>query len=89
MGPYRASLGVVYGSCVRMPGTGKVSWTMTGNGGAVDTQGTAVPEWVGQFLRDPDQEDVLGKLQRSDAAERHAFIFVVLGGAPWPVEVLL
>ncbi len=29
---------------------------------------------------------MLGKLERSEAAERHAFIFVVLGGAPWPVE---
>jgi hypothetical protein len=80
------SLGVVSGSCFRLLGTGKVSLTMTGTGGAVDTQGTAVPGWVSQFLRDPDQEDVLGKLQRSDAAERHAFIFVVLGGATWPVE---
>ena len=60
---------------------------LTGTGGgAVDPQGTTVPEWVGQFLRDPRQEDVLGKLQRSGAAECHAFIFVVLGGATWPVE---
>ncbi len=59
---------------------------MTGTGGAADSQGTAVPGWVGQFLRDPAREDVLRKLQRSDAAERHAFIFVVLGGAPWPVD---
>jgi hypothetical protein len=80
------SLGVVSGSCFRLPGTGKVSLMMPGTGGAVDSQGTAVPGWVGQFLRDPDQADVLGKLQRSDAAERHAFIFDVLGGAPWPVE---
>ncbi len=62
---------------------------MTGTGGAADSQGTAVPGWVGQFLRNPDREDVLRKLQRSDAAERHAFIFDVLGGAPWPVEYYL
>ena len=80
------SLGVTYAMCFRLPGEGEVHLTMEGTGGVVDTQGTAVPGWVGQFLRDPDQEDVLGKLQRSDAAERHAFIFVVLGGAPWPVE---
>jgi hypothetical protein len=62
------SLGVVTGSCFRLPGTGKVSLTMTGTGGAVDTQGTAVPGWVSQFLLDPDRDDVLCKLQRSDAA---------------------
>ena len=83
------SLGVVSGSCFRLLGTGKVSLMMSGTGGAVDSQGTAVPGWVGQFLRDPDQEDVLGKLQRSDAVERHAFIFVVLGGVPWPVAYYL
>lgn len=83
------SLGVVSGSCFRLPGTGKVSLAMSGTGGAVDSTGTAVPGWVGQFLRHPDREDVLRKLQRSDAAERHAFIFDVLGGAPWPVEYYL
>jgi len=62
---------------------------MPGTGGAVDPQGTAVPGWVGQFLRDPDREDVLRKLQRSDAAERHAFILVDLGGATWAVEYYL
>ena len=59
---------------------------MPGTGGAVDSQGTAVPGWVGQFLRHPDREDVIQKLRRSGAAERLAFIFVVLGGAPLPVE---
>ncbi len=83
------SLGVVSGSCFRLPGTGKVSLTMEGTGGAVDPQGTAVPGWVGHFLRDPAREDVLRKLQRSDAAERHAFIFVILGGAPWSVDYYL
>jgi len=81
------SLGVTYASCFRLPGEGKVHRTIEGTGGGVvDYQGTAVPGWVGQFLRDPAQEDVLRKLQRSGAAERHAFIFVVLGGAPWSVE---
>jgi hypothetical protein len=83
-------LGIVSGSCYRLPGTGKVSLMMPGTGGAaVETQGTAVPGWVSQFLRDPDRADVLGKLQRSNAAERHAFICAVLGGAPWAVEYYL
>jgi hypothetical protein len=83
------SLGVESGSCVRLPGTGKVSLTMTGIGGGVHSQDTAVPRWVGQFLRDPAQEDVLLKLQRSGAAEQHAFIIVYLGGASWPVDYYL
>ena len=80
------SLNITHANCYRLPGTGKVSFAMTGTGGAVDSQGTTVPEWVGEFLREPDQEDVLRKLQRSEAEERHAFIFVALGGATWPVE---
>jgi len=76
----------VVGSCLRLPGTSKVSLMITGTGGAVDSQGTAVPGWVGQFLRDPAQKDVLRKLERSEAAERHAFIPVILGGAPWKVD---
>lgn len=75
------SLGVTYASCFRLPGEGKVHRTMEGTGGGVvDPQGTAVPGWVSEFLRDPAQEDVLLKLQRSGAPDRHAFIFVVLGG---------
>jgi hypothetical protein len=70
-------------------GTGKVSLTMPGNGGAVDEYGMAVPGWVGVFLRDPDRQDVLSKLERSGAPERHAFLIVTLIGAPWAVESYL
>ena len=80
------SLDVVYGSCFSLPGTGKVILQMTGTGGVGDSQGTAVPGWVGQFLRHPDREDVIQKLRRSGAAERHAFIIVYPGGTPFPVE---
>jgi len=45
-------------------------------GGAVDSTGNAVPGWVRDFLLDPHQSDVLGKLARSGASERHAFILV-------------
>jgi hypothetical protein len=84
------SLGVTYASCFRLPGEGTVHRTMEGTGGGVvDFQGTAVPAWVGQFLRDPDREDVLHKLRLSGAAERHAFIFGVLGGTPWEVDYYL
>jgi hypothetical protein len=35
---------------------------MPGIGGAVDEHGGAVPEWVGEFLRDAARQDVLSKL---------------------------
>ncbi len=57
-----------------MPETGKVHWTMEGNGGFVDTEGSALPEWIGTFLRDPEREDVLSKLRRTDAQERWVFV---------------
>lgn len=45
-------------------------------GGAVDCTGSAVPGWVRDFLLDPHQSDVLSKLARSGASQRHAFILV-------------
>lgn len=45
-------------------------------GGVVDRTGSAVAEWVGEFLSDSHQSDVLHKLHRSGASERHAFILV-------------
>jgi hypothetical protein len=45
-------------------------------GGVVDSTGSAVTQWVRDFLMDPHQSDVLGKLERSGASERHAFILV-------------
>ena len=45
-------------------------------GGVVDSTGSAVPSWVGEFLLDPRQSDVLAKLARSGTSERHAFILV-------------
>jgi hypothetical protein len=59
-------------------------------GGQVPSNGDAVAAWCGAFLRDPKQADVLDKLRRSGASERHAFVFVPgLTPAPWPVPYLL
>jgi len=59
-------------------------------GGAVDSTGSAVPSWVREFLLDPHQRDVLGKLARSGASERHAFILVPgLTSAPFGVVDML
>lgn len=45
-------------------------------GGVVDSTGSAVPGWVRDFLLDAHQSDVLNKLARSRAAERHACILL-------------
>jgi hypothetical protein len=83
------SLKITHAYCHSQQGTGKVHLTMPGAGGFVDDHGSALPAWVGDFLRDPARQDVLGKLQRSGAAERHAFLIATLTGAPWPVESYL
>lgn len=80
------SLKIKHASCYRLVGTGKVHLGMAGIGGAVDDRGDALPEWVGEFLRDSGQQDVLFKLQRSGATDCHAFLIVTFAGAPWPVE---
>lgn len=59
-------------------------------GGVVDSTGSAVPGWVRDFLLDPHLSDVLGKLARSGASERHAFILVPgLTSAPFGVVDML
>jgi len=59
-------------------------------GGVVDSTGSAVPGWVRDFLLDPHRSDVLGKLARSGASERHAFILVPgLTSAPFGVVDML
>lgn len=82
-------LGITHANCFRLQGTGKVHLEMSGIGGAVDTRGATVPEWVGEFLLSPRQRDVLEKLGKSGAPERHVFILVTFHGAPWPVESYL
>ncbi len=59
-------------------------------GGPVDATGSVVPGWIRQFLLDPHQSDVLGKLARSGASERHAFILVpAFTSAPFNVLDML
>jgi hypothetical protein len=79
------SLGIQHAWCNSMPGTGRVDWTMEGDGGAVDSEGSALPGWIEKFLRDPEREDVLFKLRQTSAQERWVFVPVSLGGAPFSV----
>jgi hypothetical protein len=83
------SLGIRHASCIRMPGTGQLHWSMEGPGGAVDSTGSALPQWIEEFLCAPEREDVLRKLRKTRAQERWVFVPVRLGGAPWPVESYL
>src|SRR5258706_712160 len=62
---------------------------MPGTGGFVDDEGTQLPKWLGDFLRDSRQADVLSKLRRSGAKNQHAFVFVTFQGVPWAVESYL
>jgi hypothetical protein len=59
-------------------------------GGVVPSNGDAIAAWLGAFLREPMQADVLKKLRNSGVSERHAFVFVPgFTPAPWPVPYLL
>jgi hypothetical protein len=70
-------------------GTGRVHLGMTGTGGAVDPYGSAVPGWIEDFLSADERRDVLRKLERSGAAQRHVFVGVSILGVPWLVESYL
>jgi hypothetical protein len=82
-------LDIQYLSCFRMPGTGRVHMLIEGVGGGVDSAGSALPQWIEEFLCDPDREDVLSKLRNTDARERWVFVPVTYRGAPWSVESYL
>ena len=82
-------LGVRWLSCYDHGGNGRVFFSMEGVGGAVDSLGALLPSWIDLFLRHPTHDDVLCKLSSSGAPERHVFIAVHLGGAPFAVESYL
>lgn len=59
-------------------------------GGTIDESGSAVSDWISAFLLDPRQHDVLTKLSRSGADERHAFILIpAFSTAPFGVVDML
>jgi hypothetical protein len=60
------------------------------SGGAAPQTGDHLAEWAGDWLRQPQQRDVLSKLAASGAQERHVFAFVTgLSSAPFAVQWLL
>jgi hypothetical protein len=83
------SLGIRHAYCFSMPGSGRVFMTIEGVGGWVESAGSALPQWIEEFLCDPERKDVLFKLRHTGAQERWAFVPVESGGAPWPIESYL
>ncbi len=78
-------LGVEYVSCYREVGSGGVSFMLDGMGGAIDSAGSTVSEWVGRWLRAPERADVLHKLRGTITATRDIFIPVTIDGTEWGV----
>ena len=66
-------------------GIGTIHFTMEGAGGPVDSDGFALPGWIGDFLRDDRRSDVLRKLGNASAPLREVFVPVTMDGAPWSV----
>jgi hypothetical protein len=87
-------LGVIeaWQSATDYPGSIYVTIEQTAerSGGAVPDTGNVLAKWVGQFLLEPRHGDVLRKLGRSNASEKHAFVIVPgLTTAPFAVADLL
>ncbi|MFS1424630.1 hypothetical protein [Shewanella sp. 10N.286.48.B5] len=67
-------------------GSGDVHITLDGGGGPINQSGDELVDWIELFLKDSSQTDVIIKLSKVIAIEKHAFIPIVQGGAPWNVE---
>jgi hypothetical protein len=80
------SLDIEHVVCHCPEGSGKIYLWIGGTGGGIDYQGSEVPKWVGKFLHEPAQEDVVHKLKLSSASSCHAFVILSYRGAPWSVE---
>ncbi len=66
-------------------GSGKVRFMMEGLGGRIDSTGSAISEWVGRWLGEPERKDVLRKLGDTEAPVRDVFIVVRTAGLNWGV----
>lgn len=79
------AMGVAQADQYEPYGTGMIHFTMAGTGGAVDSDGLALPGWIGEFLCDDRRSDVLLKLAKANAPQREVFVPVTMDGAPWSV----
>lgn len=80
------NLGITSIYMFRAEGHGDVDLIQDGGGGPISQNGEDLAEWIGDFLNRQDKVDVVKKLAKSGAKEKHAFIPIVTGGAPWVVE---
>lgn len=79
-------LGITSFHMYREVGNSNAHLTMDGGGGPINQSGDDLVDWVSEFLSSDDKTDVVKKLRDSNAKEKHAFIPIALGGAPWNVE---
>lgn len=86
--PLRA-LGCIALYCYATEGEGVLHLGQSGVAGAIDSHGQSVPGWIEEFLRVPARADVLAKLARAPALERHVFVPVSFKGAPVSVFTYL
>lgn len=86
--PFRA-LGCIALYCYATEGEGMLRLGQGGVAGAIDSRGQSVPGWIEEFLRAPARADVLAKLARAPALERHVFVPVAFKGAPVSVFTYL
>jgi hypothetical protein len=80
------NLGITFFYMYREEGSGNVHLSMDGGGGVVNQSSDDLVDWVSKFLSADDQADVVKKLRVSSAKEKHVFIPIAHGGAPWSVE---
>ncbi len=87
---YLIGLGVVSAICIKPHGTGRVYLEMNGGSGAIaQDQPNTVSTWVGKYLNEPRQNDILVKLNKSTASDCHVFIAVGPDNTPWLVDLYL
>ncbi|PKG97578.1 hypothetical protein [Paraglaciecola sp. MB-3u-78] len=79
-------LGITSFQTYKKDGSGYAYLSMDGGGGPINQSSDAFIDWVGSFLSSNNKLDVVEKLRKSCAKEKHAFIPMLLGGAPWEVE---
>jgi hypothetical protein len=79
-------LGITSFQMYQKAGSGKAHLNMDGGGGPVSQNSDDLVDWMGSFLSRNDKVDVVNKLRNSRAKQKHAFIPMVFGGAPWEVE---
>jgi hypothetical protein len=78
---YLRSMGIVSAHCYNPEGTGGVHLTFPGCAMWVDKHGESVAGWLRDFLLAQEQRDVLVKLERSEALEKHVVVIPTLSGA--------